>query len=209
MAATGKPLVGPPTTACPAKVTGLHTFSFLTRHPCLSLQIPRSPMCRRSDHCTGRPDCAEWPDEAAACISRWPAQAACSPGSSQIATPFSVGESCRNLQRCFHRCQFAPRGTRVGCIDRREFGESPTRTVLSIWDRFWAKCAPSCRICRHPPAGRPAPFERALCPPSDSSVLDAIGRPHRRNFATGGGCGHCKHSSATSERARRCSARAC
>jgi hypothetical protein len=62
--------------------------------------------------------------------------------------PFSAGESCPNLRRCLHRCQFALAETRGGCIDRREFGRSPTRTLLSILGRFWAKCAASRRMCR-------------------------------------------------------------
>jgi len=45
-------------------------------------------------------------------------------------------------------CRLSHGSTRVGCIDRREFGRSLTRTLPSTSDRFWAKCAASRRICR-------------------------------------------------------------
>jgi len=35
-----------------------------------------------------------------------------------------------------HRWRFAVTQTRVGCIDRCEFGRSLTRTLPSVWDRF-------------------------------------------------------------------------
>ena len=84
---------------------------------------------------------------------------------------FSAGESCRNLRRCLHRCQFALARTRSGCIDRRELGRSPTRTLLSISGRFWAKCAASRRMCRgvSNDVSELIGFVTADCPTSASS----------------------------------------
>ena len=47
-----------------------------------------------------------------------------------------------------YRPHFAVTQTRRDCIDRREFGRSPTRTLPSISGRFWTKCAASRRTCR-------------------------------------------------------------
>ena len=52
-----------------------------------------------------------------------------------------------NLPRCSHRRQFALAETRSGCINRRQFGQSLTRTLPSRSDRFWGKCAGNRRIC--------------------------------------------------------------
>ena len=40
--------------------------------------------------------------------------------------PFATRESCRNLLRCPHRCQFALAETRSGCIDRCTVTPEPT-----------------------------------------------------------------------------------
>ena len=42
--------------------------------------------------------------------------------------PFSVRESCRNLLRCPHRCQFALAETRVGCINFSSLASPATRS---------------------------------------------------------------------------------
>ena len=81
------------------------------------------------------------------------------------------------MRRCYtpqkpsgpqHRLQFRPARTEGGCIDRREFGRSTTRTLPPISGRFWVKCAEAAESAdvSPPPAGRPHPFLWVVCPTS-------------------------------------------